>query len=152
MAEKRTVNSTNSLQDAKDWLDALWQKHHYVKVSAIAGTSRSMDQNSMFFELYTHIADWFYSGDIDLARAECKLNYGISILRRDDPEFNDLCSRTLDMLSYEEQLRFVRTMSVTSDMTKQQARECITIIMDTYSEQGCPWPHYLLKERRRRYD
>lgn len=148
MAEKFIVNSQRTYDEFAEAAKQLWEKYRYLRVTVLPGANRSIDQNSMFFELYTHIADWFYGGDVELARAECKLDYGMKILRADDPAMNELCSRSLDLLTREEQLQFIRGMSVTSDMTRQQATVCINAIMDAYAEQGLIWPDYLTRNRK----
>lgn len=150
MTEKLIANSQKTFEAAIEEITHLWKIFHYLRINVIPGMDRSLDQNAMFFELYTHIADWFYGGDVELARAECKLDIGLPILRRDDPSLNDLCARSIDLLSREEQLKFIATMSVTSDMSRGQATECINRIMDSYSERGLLWPDYLTKDKRKR--
>lgn len=150
MAVKITANSKNTFADLLDQLSELWDKYHYLRVTIVPGADRSIPQNDMFFELYTHIADWFYGGDVELARAECKLDIGLDILRRDDPILNEVCGQSLDLLPREKQLMFIKTMGITSEMSRGQATECITRIMDTYSEQGLMWPGYLLKKKKAR--
>ena len=147
MSEKYTANSEQTFADLLDRITELWHEYHYLRVSIVPGADRSIPQNDMFFELYTHIADWFYGGDVELARAECKLDIGLDILRRDDPTLNEVCAESIDRLPREKQLKFIKTMSVTSEMSMGQARECITRIMDTYSEHGLLWPSYLIKKR-----
>jgi hypothetical protein len=149
MSEKLIANSDATYAEAVATMERLWKVFHYLRISIIPGMDRSMDQNAMCFELYTHIADWFYGKDVDLARAECKLDIGLPILRRDDEHLNDLCGRTIDLLSREDQLAFIKTMSVTSDMSRGQATEYISRVMDTFSERGLLWPDYLTKEKRK---
>lgn len=148
-AEKLIANSDSTYQELLDTAERLWNQFHYLRVSIVPGFDRSIDQNSMLFELYTHIANWNYGNDIELARAECKLDIGLSILRRDDAHLNELCARTIDLLSREEQLAFIKTMSVTSDMSRDQATECISTIMDTYAAQGIIWPPYLTRDKKK---
>jgi hypothetical protein len=148
IAQKLLANSDKSLSEMLSTLCDLWNRYHYLRVSVVPGVGRSIDQNSMFFELYTHIADWFYGGDVELARAECKLDFGLQILRRDDSSLNYLCARTLDLMSREEQLNFIQHMSVTSEMSRGQASDCISAIMDTFSARGLMWPDYLTKSNR----
>lgn len=149
MTEKLIANSELTFEDAVQTITRLWKIYHYLRISIIPGMDRSLDQNSMAFELYTHIADWFYGKDVEHARAECKLDIGLPILRRDDEHLNDLCGRTIDPLSREDQLAFIKTMSVTSDMSRGQATEYINRVMDTYSAQGLLWPDYLTRDKRK---
>jgi hypothetical protein len=149
MSEKLIANSQDTFDETIAKITSLWGIFHHLRISIIPGLDRSLDQNSMLFELYTHIADWFYGRDISLARAECKLDIGLPILRRDDPSLNDLCARSIDLLPREDQLAFISTMSITSDMSRGQATECINRIMDTYSERGLLWPDYLTRDKRK---
>lgn len=148
MSEKLTINSDRTLEEAIGTLRRMYAAARYVRVTALAGRDRTLDQNRMFFELYTHIGEQLYGGDVEHARAEVKLDYGLPILRRDDEELGALCARTLDFLARDKQLEFIRHMSVTSDMTRGQARECIDRVMDAYAEQGVAWPEYLLEVKR----
>jgi hypothetical protein len=150
MAEKIVINSDKSLSEFLIFIAKLYLQFRYLRISIIAGLDRSIDQNSMFFELYTHIADWMHGGNVEAARAECKLNYGLPILRRDDEALSELCSRSIDLFNHEDQLKFISTMSVTSEMSKEQGREYITTVMDIYSEQGLMWPDYLTKQKPKR--
>jgi hypothetical protein len=150
MAEKIVINSDKSLSEFLIFIAKLYLQFRYLRISIIAGLDRSIDQNSMFFELYTHIADWMHGGNVEAARAECKLHYGLPILRRDDEALSELCARSIDLLNHEDQLKFIATMSVTSEMSKEQGREYITTVMDIYSEQGLMWPDYLTKQKPKR--
>jgi hypothetical protein len=149
MTEKLIANSKDTFEESLAKITSLWGIYHYLRISINPGMDRSLDQNAMFFELFTHIADWFYGGDIELARAECKLDFGLPILRRDDEQLNDLCGRSIDLLSREDQLAFIVNMSITSDMSRPQATECINKIMDTFADRGLLWPDYLTRDKRK---
>lgn len=148
MAEKRVINSDSTAREVLHEIADMYREHRYLRITIMPGVKRSLDQNSMNFELYTHIANQLYGGDLDLARAECKLDIGMPILRQDDEEFNELCARTIDFLSREKQLDFIRRMSVTSDMTRQQNSKFIEAVLDHYTEAGVGWPEYLLKSAK----
>jgi hypothetical protein len=153
VAFKHIVCSESSKQALIDRIELDWREgRRYSRWSCVYGPARSTgknSQNSMFFELYTHIADWNHGGNVEAARAECKLNYGVPILRRDDPTMEDFFHKALDHLTHEDQLKAMKFVDVTSEMSVTQGSEYITTILDTYAEAGIMWPPYLLKDKKK---
>ena len=147
MPAKLTINSDRSCEEGLEQIRALYKAKKFLRISILVGPARSTDQNSCFFHLYELIAEWFYGKDLEMARNECKLQFGLPILRRDDDAFNELCSKSVDTLPYEKQLKLVSVMDVTSLMSRAQGVEYINTIIDTYAEQGIMWPPYLTKQR-----
>jgi hypothetical protein len=152
MAKKLTVNSDPTLQEAHDALDESYRTFKFVRITMVEGIKRSLDQNSMNFELYTHIGEQLYGKDLDHARAECKLDFGISILRRDDEAFNDMWQRTFLHTDREQQLAAMKYVNVTSLMTRGQNAEFINQVLDHYAREGVGWPDYLIKSARHQSD
>lgn len=98
---------------------------------------RSLDQNAMFYALYQQIATQSGDQSINDVRRECKLRYGVPILRASDPEFKALYDKCIkDALTYEEKLQSMDILPVTRRMSKEQGTEYIDTILREYSNQG----------------
>lgn len=98
---------------------------------------RSIDQNSMFYALYQQIAQQAGDQSIQDVRRECKLRYGVPILRAGDSEFKALYDKCIkDALTYEEKLQAMDILPVTRRMSKEQGTEYIDTILREYSSQG----------------
>lgn len=98
---------------------------------------RSLDQNAMFYALYTQIAAQAGDQSVKDVRRECKLTIGVPILRASDPEFKLLYDKCIkDALTYEEKLAAMDVLPVTRRMDKKQGTEYIDTILRDYSKQG----------------
>lgn len=97
---------------------------------------RSLDQNAMIYAVYGQIAAQCEDQTVAEIRAECKLNYGVPILRAADATFNGFCAKCIDPLTYEQQLKAMRYVDVTSLMTTPQCTEYLDTIIREYSKQG----------------
>lgn len=106
-------------------------------VFELAKEKRSLDQNSMFYALYQQIAQQSGDQSVNDVRRECKLRYGVPILRATDGEFKALYDKCIrDTLTYEEKLEAMDILPVTRRMTKEQGTEYIDTILREYSKQG----------------
>jgi len=98
---------------------------------------RSLDQNSMFYALYQQIASQAGDQSVSDVRKECKLRYGVPILRVGNEKFKALYDRSIrGTLTYEEKLEAMEILPVTRLMTKEQGTEYIDTILREYSKQG----------------
>ncbi len=91
-----------------------------ITVKVAKGGKRSLPANALSHVWYADIAKIRSEPVVD-ARCHCKLHYGVPILRAESPEFRELYDRAiLKTLSYEEKLKAMRILPVTSLMTKDQ--------------------------------
>lgn len=104
MAEKLSINSAASLTKAIARLTAVFREHKYAVVSIRIGKDRTLDQNGLWFGMYTRIAEMTQIGAADDARRYCKLHFGVPIMRRDCEGFRDGWNRMFLHLTYEEKL------------------------------------------------
>lgn len=98
--------------------------------------SRSLDQNSLIYALYQQIASQLPDSAIVDIRRECKLRYGVPILRAHSEEFCYVYDKAIKPLDYEFKLRAMDWLPVTSKMAKAQATEFIETVVREYSQQG----------------
>jgi hypothetical protein len=101
-----------------------------------AARNRSLNQNALFQIFYREIAA--QKGDMseEDVRRYCKLHFGVPILRRGDEAFRDFYAKALIDLDYEDKLRAMAFVPVTSRMSKPQATQYIEDLMDGWGREG----------------
>lgn len=135
--KKTIINSWESLDRYKNQLNSWFMEHKYLVMHQPQfGKSRTVDQNSMSFELYTRIGKALYGGDTKHARYECKLQYGVPILREHDPEFQKLYDEVVRHHEYGTKLKIMGYLPVTSLMGKKAFSEYVDRVINVYSEKG----------------
>jgi len=97
---------------------------------------RSLSQNSMFYALYTQIAEQQEDNAIIDVRRHCKLHYGVPILRAADPDFCDFYDANSKGMDYEAKLLLMTYFEVTSLFNKAQGTEYIDTVIREYSKAG----------------
>lgn len=98
---------------------------------------RSLDQNAMSFALYKEIAGQLEDQTVAEVRAECKLRFGVPILRGANERFRAMYDKAIkDTLSYEEKLDAMEFLPVTRLMDKEQFSEYLDTVIREYSKQG----------------
>lgn len=116
------------------------EENEEVTFSWRVGRNMSEDQRKMTFELYSRIGHQLYGGDIDQARAECKLHHGVPIMRRDNVDYNHKYMQVIIGLDYDIKLSLMLPpleFPVTSCMGIRQCREYIDLVIKKYTELGC---------------
>ena len=115
-----------------------------MTATVLAGAKRSVEQNALQFALLNSIAE--QRGDVTYedVRAECKLHYGVPILRRDRPDFKAQYDSIVRPLPYAHKLELMLPpveFPVTSLMKTPQMTEYLETIYREYSAKG-----FVLKE------
>ena len=101
-----------------------------VKITDI----RNLDQSALAHRWFGIIAK--EQGDTpENIKCFCKLEFGIPILRA-DPVFNGFYRKCIESLTYEQKLKAMKFISVTSIMSKSQLAHCLSDIQRAYAEQG----------------
>ena len=98
---------------------------------------RTLSQNDLVNALYGEIARQVPDQrQIDIRR-ECKLRYGVGILRAGNAQFRSMYDTAIKgNLCYEAKLEAMDILPVTSLMTKAQCTEYIETVIREYSKQG----------------
>lgn len=121
-------------QVAEAMLNAEWTGAHEVTIRP--KNKRSVPQNNAGHGWYRTIAKELGGTEEDV-KCECKLRFGIPILRADDEEFREWYdSLVKNRFSYEEKLELMRRMPVTSLMNKQQKSWYLEQVQAEYAKQG----------------
>ena len=90
----------------------------------------------MMYALYGQIAAQSDDKSTLDVRRECKLHYGIGILKAGDPAFATFYDHAIKGLSYENKLLLMGHMEVTSQFGREEASEYIDTILAEYGKQG----------------
>ena len=105
---------------------------------------RTLDQNALSHALYSQIASQLQDQTVSEVRAECKLRYGVPILRGGNEKFKAMYDKAIrDTLTYEEKLAAMEFLPVTRLMDKPQFSDYLDTVIREYSKQGIvilmPW-------------
>lgn len=107
-------------------------------VKIIKGVKRSTQMNNLLHDWFGLIA--LHRGDVTprQVKAECNLRLGVPIKRRDDPEWNEMCGGSLDVLPYAAQIRLfeISDVPMTRNMTTAQLSEYMADLDRECAAQG----------------
>lgn len=124
------VNNPLSLKTARDGITEAYERDNYARVKIDSG-KRTLSQNALKSVWYKDIAD--FRGDVtskDVER-ECKLNYGVPILRR-DVATNWVYEQSIDKLPHEKKLIVMDRFAVTSIMSVKEKKEYLNCLQSDY--------------------
>lgn len=136
MGQRWSLNTGERIQFFVQHVTEMMTAGHPATVEFIK-PGRSLDQNSMIYALYQQIAAQVEDQAIIDIRRECKLRYGVPILRAGNEKFAAMYNKAfLRTLDYEEKLQAMDFLPVTSLMTKTQGTEFIDTLIREYTKQG----------------
>lgn len=130
------INSDNSLQSFIGEIRELYRVHRYVKVSAKTGKARSLDQNAISHAWYEQLARELREDDALGWKCYCKLHHGVPILRAEDEDFREAYDATIKGMTYEQKLKAMRLLPVTSLMTKEQLSKYLEAMQGDFERRG----------------
>jgi len=136
--------------DLDGWLGALVSQPLPLTVSFTRGAKRTNPQNKTIHMWYGEIAQQLGDTTSIDVRAECKLVFGVPILRRDDAAFRAEYDRDFRPLPYEKKLRLFRLLdpAITSLMNVKQ----LTEYMDAMQQHHRPAGVFLTDPELRKYE
>jgi len=100
------------------------------------GRDRSKDQNALQFLWASEAAQQLGDRTSDEVRRTWKLRYGIPILCEASAEFRAFCNLALRHLSYEDRVKAMEYVPVTSEMTVRQMVQYLDTVQRECLEQG----------------
>ena len=103
-----------------------------VQIDVRAHKNRSVEQNALSHAWYRQVAVTEKEYTEDEIKCFCKLRYGAPILRAEDADFNEVCV-VLDRLPYEERLKIMRRIPVTSEMSTEQMSAYLERVQQHYA-------------------
>jgi hypothetical protein len=109
-----------------------------LTVTITAGASRSNAQNRLSHRWYSDIARQMDDRTAEEVRAECKLQFGVPILLRDNGPFCAAWDKATGRLTYAEKLEAVRAfdLPVTRLMTTPQMTEYLDTLQRHWTQNG----------------
>ena len=84
------VNSAESLQRVLGDIRQLWNEHKFLRLNIKTGKDRSRDQNAISHAWYEQIARELREDSPEGVKCECKLRFGVPILRASDDDFREM--------------------------------------------------------------
>lgn len=127
------VFNDNTLSDAIGSLREAYAKHRRLKVSIRAG-KRSLDHNAISHVWYAQIANELREDTPEGVHCECKLRFGVPILRAEDDDFRTFYDKAIKgALTYEEKIEAMRFVPVTSLMTPDQMSRYLDAMQKAYT-------------------
>lgn len=131
------VNSKSSLEACQLAMSAAWEKDKYLRVNWKVGKDRSMDQQAIAEIWYRQIAHELSEDTPEGVKCECKLRFGVPILRAGDDDFRAMWDeRIKSIFSYEQKLALMRYLPVTSLMTVEQMANYLDHLQKEYARRG----------------
>lgn len=130
------INSDNSLQDTIGIIRELYVRHRYLKMNVTIGKARSLDQNNISHAWYEQIARELREDDVQGWKCYCKLHIGVPILRLENEEFRTGYDASIKHLTYEQKLKAMTFVPVTSLMTKPQLSAYLEAMQADFQKRG----------------
>jgi hypothetical protein len=131
---KHILNSEIALQTFIGSLRELWHARRYLEVNVKEGKGRSVEQNAVMHGWFGQVARELREDDERGVKRFCKLHFGVPILRAEDEEFREAYDQVVKPLAYEDRLKAMDILPVTSRMTTLQLDKCMTDIQDHFRE------------------
>lgn len=131
-----TVNSDNGLQQFLGDVRELYRKNRFLTVSVRVGKDRSLDQNAISHAWYEQLARELPDDDAMGWKSYCKLHHGVPILRAEDEQFRAFYDASVKKLAYEDKLKAMRFVPITSLMTKTQLSKYLEAVQDDFRKRG----------------
>jgi hypothetical protein len=131
------VNTEERMQELLGDLRELWRMHHYLRLNVKVGKDRNADQNALSHVWYSQIArELREESELDVKRF-CKLTMGVPILRAEDDTFRDFYDTAIKPhLSYEQKLKAMDALDVTSKMSVRQMQQYLDAMVENYRARG----------------
>lgn len=132
----KIVNSHNAAAEACTAVLEYFKKYKYIRVK-IERESRTLNQNAWTFQAYKMLSA---QGDMTQSQVRnyCKYTYGLSIKAADDPEFAEILRPMLKNLLYEDRLKSMAFIDVTSTFNVEQMNAFIDEIIYNNTNKQLP--------------
>lgn len=130
------INSEPALQTFIGDVRELWKAHKFLRVNVKTGKDRSLDQNAISHAWYEQVARELREDDALGVKRYCKLHHGVPILRAEDEDFRAMYDAAFKRLSYEQKLKAMDYLPVTSIMTTAQLSRYLEEVQEDFARRG----------------
>jgi hypothetical protein len=131
-----TINSETTLQAAIGELREQFRTRKYVTLKISAGKRRTLNQNDVVHAWYEQVARELREDDARGVKRFCKLHFGVPILRAEDEDFRAVYDSTVKGMTYEQKLKVMDLLPVTSLMKTGQLSAYMETLQDHYRGRG----------------
>lgn len=134
---KLQARTEPQLQNIIGDLRQAYKANGFVEVDIRTGKRRSDDQNAISHAWYEQIARELRELSAHEVKRECKLVFGVPILRAEEPDFRDQYDALIkSRFTYEEKLAVMDWLPVTSLMTTDQLSRYLESMQAAYAKRG----------------
>lgn len=132
-----TINSGLSLHRALQTIADEYEEHKFLRLQIKTGKDRSLSQNALSHVWYGQVSRELKEHTPEEVKCYCKLHFGVPILRAEDADFREMYDAAIKLhLSYEQKLKAMRYLPVTSLMTKDQLSRYLQAMQAEYAQRG----------------
>ena len=134
---KHYARTDTQLQNVLGEVRQAYKANGFVEVDIRTGKRRSDDQNRLSHEWYEQVARELREHDALDVKCECKLLYGVPMLRAEDEDFREMYDGMVkERFSYEEKLQLMKWIPVTSLMNTDQLSRYLEAVQSAYAKRG----------------
>ena len=134
---KLQARTEPQLQNIIGDLRQAYKANGFVEVDIRTGKRRSDDQSALSHVWYEQIARELREHSAHEVKRECKLIFGVPILRAEEPDFRDQYDALIkSRFTYEEKLQMMDFFPVTSLMTTDQLSRYLEAMQAAYAKRG----------------
>lgn len=133
MRKTFVIDTESRLQSVIGELRNAWKQTKYLRLLLTDAKPRSNDQNSLSHHWYAQIAMELGDRTEQQVKRECKLRFGVPILRADDEGFRELYDARIKPLSYEAKVDLMELIPVTSLMDTGQLSRYLEAMQKAYA-------------------
>lgn len=134
--KKDSARTEQSLSRIIGDLRECFKANGFVSVQYGAERKRSIDQNAISHSWYEQIATELREDTVLAIKCQCKLQYGVPILRAEDADFRAMYDASIKGRTYEEKLAIMKYLPVTSLMTTAQLSQYLEAMQTAYASRG----------------
>lgn len=132
-----TINSAMTLHRTLQFISEEWEEHKFLRLEIKVGVDRSLSQNAISHVWYGQVSKALKEQTPEEVKCECKLRFGVPILRAEDADFREMYDAAIRRhLTYEQKLKTMRYLPVTSLMTKEQLSRYLEAVQQEYADRG----------------
>ncbi|OGT59746.1 MAG: hypothetical protein A3E01_04595 [Gammaproteobacteria bacterium RIFCSPHIGHO2_12_FULL_63_22] len=131
-----TAYSADALSRVLGDIREAFTAHGFVKGTWTTNKPRSTDQNAISHAWYAQLATELRDDDELGWKCYCKLHHGVPILRAESDEFREAYDAAIKGLTYEQKLKVMRLLPVTSLMSKAQLSKYLEAVQDDFEKRG----------------
>ena len=138
----RAIYNEMGLQALIGELRAAFKSSGYLRATVTDSKPRSLSQNALAAVWYGQISRELGEGSPEAVKAECKLRFGVPILRAEDEDFRAMYDGAIrHSLTYDQKLAVMRFLPVTSLMSTDQLSRYLEHVQHAYADRvGLQFP------------